>query len=110
MIEETSKLKLPKCDDAEIALIGDLFKMNFDSGFKNMLVEDLASLNKINEKNVMDLLRERYEIENYYSFVGDVLVALNPNENQDIYGEKVRFVEVEIRQHNLQLWCLYVLC
>lgn len=57
-----------------------------------MLVEDLAALDVLNENAILDELRERLQRGEYHTFVGDVLLILNPNEKRDIYGGYVSLV------------------
>lgn len=54
-----------------------------------MLVEDLAALENLTEDGILDELNERLKQGYFQSFVGDVLLILNPNEDQDIYGAHV---------------------
>lgn len=89
-----NKSNVPKSDDQETAIIEDGVKLSLDDDLKIMLVEDLASLSNPTENKIIKLLKARCEEGDYYSFVGDVLVALNPNETQDIYDEKVGTVSL----------------
>lgn len=57
-----------------------------------MHTEDLASLEDITEDTVLCELQERYNHGNTYSFVGDVLLYLNPNKEQDIYSLEVHAI------------------
>ena len=41
-------------------------------------VEDLASLPELNEAILLDELRMRYKQNNIYTYVGDILVSVNP--------------------------------
>lgn len=51
-----------------------------------MLTEDLAALDVLSENIILDELRERLQRGEYHTFVGDVLLILNPNEKHNIYG------------------------
>lgn len=57
-----------------------------------MLTEDLAALDVLSEDEILDQLRERLQRGDYHTFVGDVLLILNPNEEHDIYGAYVSFI------------------
>lgn len=57
-----------------------------------MLTEDLAALESLTEDTILDELHERLRQGDFHSFVGDVLLILNPNEIQDIYGPKVSII------------------
>lgn len=54
-----------------------------------MFTEDLAALDYLTEDTMLDELHERFRQGHFQTFVGDVLVILNPNEIQDIYGNLV---------------------
>ncbi|XP_012245016.1 neither inactivation nor afterpotential protein C isoform X1 [Bombus impatiens] len=51
-----------------------------------MFMEDLAALETLTEDTILDELHERLRQGYYHSFIGDILLILNPNEQQDIYG------------------------
>lgn len=55
-------------------------------------MEDLAALETLTEDTILDELHERLRQGYYHSFIGDILLILNPNEQQDIYGSDVRIV------------------
>ncbi|XP_076279257.1 STKc_myosinIII_N_like and MYSc_Myo21 domain-containing protein ninaC isoform X3 [Lasioglossum baleicum] len=51
-----------------------------------MFMEDVAALESLTEDAILDELHERLRQGYFHSFVGDILLILNPNEQQDIYG------------------------
>ncbi|XP_046675327.1 neither inactivation nor afterpotential protein C isoform X3 [Homalodisca vitripennis] len=53
---------------------------------EEMHTEDLAALEDITEDTVLCELQERNKHNHNYTFVGDVLLFLNPNAEQDIYN------------------------
>lgn len=57
---------------------------------ETMQVEDLAALEKVTEDNILNELQTKLARGNFTSFVGDILLILNPNTNEDIYDEIVR--------------------
>lgn len=57
-----------------------------------MFMEDLAALETLTEDTILDELHERLRQGYYHSFIGDILLILNPNEQQDIYGSDVRIM------------------
>lgn len=68
---------------------------------ERMHQEDLAALEQLTEDHVLDELQERLRQGSFHTFVGDVLLILNPNEEQDIYGPIVRyFFNVCINNNN----------
>ncbi|XP_029156587.1 neither inactivation nor afterpotential protein C [Nylanderia fulva] len=60
-------------------------KNHKDEPAEQMLMEDLAALEKLTEDVILHQLRERLERGEYHTFIGDVLLILNPNEERDIY-------------------------
>ena len=44
-------------------------------------VEDLASLPELDEGILLEELRTRYKQNNIYTYVGDILVSVNPFKN-----------------------------
>lgn len=56
-----------------------------------MQVEDLAALDELTEENILTELQTKLAKGSFMSFVGDVLLILNPNTENDIYNENVRF-------------------
>ncbi|XP_031623809.1 neither inactivation nor afterpotential protein C [Contarinia nasturtii] len=68
--------KLPK---EEISIIGGCIK-RYNVDPEKMLVEDLCALDKLSEERISDLLKQRLERGDSYTFAGDVLISLNSNE------------------------------
>jgi len=54
-----------------------------------MITEDLATLDILTEDVILNELYERLQRGEYHTFVGDVLLILNPNEEHDIYDAYV---------------------
>ncbi|KAJ8867609.1 hypothetical protein PR048_031411 [Dryococelus australis] len=65
----------------------NLLKVGPASPLEEMYVEDLAALEDIREEAILAELQERLKHGHFHTFVGDVLLVLNPNEQQDIYGD-----------------------
>lgn len=78
----------PECE-TEIAIVGKFYKKGVDSEMQELYVEDLASLDQISEESVMKELEARMRIGQFQTFIGDVLLVLNPNEKHDIFGNEV---------------------
>ncbi|XP_034827357.1 neither inactivation nor afterpotential protein C isoform X2 [Maniola hyperantus] len=53
-----------------------------------MQVEDLAALERLTEDNLIRELELKYQKGHFMSFIGDVLLILNPNTHEDIYNEE----------------------
>lgn len=56
---------------------------------ETMQVEDLAALEKLSEDSILNELQIKLAKGSFTSFIGDVLLILNPNESDDIYNENV---------------------
>ncbi|KAK5646208.1 hypothetical protein RI129_004672 [Pyrocoelia pectoralis] len=72
----------------EMIITTNLYKKGYDKPLEQMLVEDLSALEEVNEEVVLEELNKRMAIGQASTFIGDVLLILNPNEQQEIYGEK----------------------
>lgn len=73
----------------EITVRDGALKTDHTAEPEPMRVEDLAALEPITEEAVLSELQERLRRGHCYTFVGDVLLLLNPNEQQNIYGPEV---------------------
>ncbi|EGD82520.1 hypothetical protein PTSG_03170 [Salpingoeca rosetta] len=49
--------------------------------------DNLVSLNNLTEDTIMDALRERYTNDEIYTYVGDILLAINPMKQLAIYNK-----------------------
>lgn len=56
---------------------------------ETMQVEDLAALEELTEEKILSELQTKLAKDAFTSFVGEVLLILNPNTNDDIYSEAV---------------------
>ncbi|XP_060801531.1 neither inactivation nor afterpotential protein C [Amyelois transitella] len=54
---------------------------------ETMQVEDLAALDNLTEDRILAELQTKLAKGSFTSFVGDILLILNPNTNEDIYNE-----------------------
>lgn len=62
---------------------------------ERMLQEDLAALEPLTEDRILDELQERMRMGVFHAFVGDILVILNPGEQQDIYNLEVSLMSMK---------------
>ncbi|XP_012289083.1 neither inactivation nor afterpotential protein C [Orussus abietinus] len=53
---------------------------------EQMYVEDLAALENLTEDAILEEMNERLRQGHFQTFVGDILLVVNPNEEHDIYG------------------------
>ncbi|XP_076827622.1 myosin-IIIa [Brachyhypopomus gauderio] len=51
-------------------------------------VEDLATLEVLDENTVTEHLQRRYAKDRIYTYVGDILVAVNPFQKMDLYSQE----------------------
>ncbi|KAL1458693.1 hypothetical protein WDU94_008823 [Cyamophila willieti] len=80
-----------KSSRKEEARIRDGFLKYKDQELQTMHVEDLAALETISEDLIVQELEERHNSKNHYTFVGDVLLFINPNTHLNLYGTKYHF-------------------
>ncbi|XP_076635717.1 STKc_myosinIII_N_like and MYSc_Myo21 domain-containing protein ninaC isoform X3 [Colletes latitarsis] len=71
---------------AEVIVRKNFLKVHQTDPLEPMFMEDVAALETLTEDTILDELHERLRQGYYHSFVGDILLVLNPNEQQDIYG------------------------
>ncbi|XP_055589092.1 neither inactivation nor afterpotential protein C-like [Uranotaenia lowii] len=74
----------------EIKLYKGALKMA-ENRTEKMHVEDLAALEVLSEETILDELIQRFKNGSTYTFVGDVLVSMNPNQPEPDYVRGVRF-------------------
>lgn len=53
---------------------------------EKMYMDDLAGLDTLTEDTIVDQLKKRYDSKQIYTYIGDILVAVNPFEDLKIYG------------------------
>ncbi|XP_047481319.1 myosin-IIIb-like isoform X4 [Penaeus chinensis] len=51
-------------------------------------MDDLASMEKLSEEIIVDHLNRRYDTNQIYTYMGDILIAVNPFKEIGVYGEK----------------------
>lgn len=54
-----------------------------------MYTDDLATLETLSEEAIVDQLQKRYTQNQIYTYIGDILVAVNPFTDIGIYTTKV---------------------
>lgn len=85
-LEEVGTLKAGK--KSEVSIYKNIIRRP-ELVKENMIVEDLAALDKITEERILDELQFRMEKGDSYTFVGDVLLSLNSNEIPTKYTRSV---------------------
>lgn len=66
-----------------------MLQVNQKEAAKPMHLEDLAALKEVSEDSVLSELRNRHFDGLSYTFVGDVLLYVNPNRDEPLYEKKV---------------------
>lgn len=61
-----------------------------DNKLEKMYSEDLAALEPLSDDGLLDEIKNRLKVGETYSFVGDVLLSMNPNKKPPTYDRKVR--------------------
>lgn len=65
------------------------FIQTHDNKMERMYVEDLAAIEPLSDDTLLEELKNKLKIGESYSFVGDVLVSMNPNKRYPVYDRKV---------------------
>lgn len=63
-------------------------KTDRKSRHQAVLVEDLAALENLNEDIIVGQLQKRFLLGQIYTYIGDILIAVNPFKTLDLYGEQ----------------------
>ncbi|PSN54627.1 hypothetical protein C0J52_10832 [Blattella germanica] len=87
LIQDFAK-KGRECRKTEYAVKNGFLKTGLSPKLELMHQEDLAALDEPNEDAISQELQDRLKQGLFYTFVGDVLLALNPNEEGKVYGNK----------------------
>ena len=69
---------------AEVATFEPVIPRDVENVFSN-----LVDLEAYSEGAILHQVKKRYEADKIYTYVGKILVAVNPYQRLDIYGEKV---------------------
>lgn len=70
-----------------------MLQVNQKEAAKPMHLEDLAALKVVSEDTVLDELQNRHLDGLSYTFVGDVLLYMNPNRDEPLYEKKVMLTD-----------------
>lgn len=61
-----------------------------DNRTEKLHVEDLAALERLSDETVFEEVKSRMKAGSNYTYIGDVLLSLNPNTEFPIHDRKVR--------------------
>lgn len=67
-----------------------------------MYTDDLATLEVLTEDAIVEQLQKRYAQNQIYTYIGDILVAVNPFTDVGIYTTKVIFMMPK-SNHNIKI-------
>ncbi|GBG27180.1 High molecular weight form of myosin-1 [Hondaea fermentalgiana] len=67
------------------------------------LTNDLVQLDDVHEPAIIDLLRRRYAVDKIYTSVGDILVAVNPFKQTDLFAPSVMHKYAETGREAMEL-------
>lgn len=62
-----------------------------------MYTDDLATLEVLTEDAIVEQLHKRYNQNQIYTYIGDILVAVNPFTDVGIYTTKVKLIKTRYR-------------
>ncbi|XP_063589666.1 myosin-IIIb-like [Penaeus indicus] len=74
--------------DPEATIKGGALKADRKTKRTPIWMDDLASLEKLSEEIIVDHLNRRYDTNQIYTYMGDILIAVNPFKEIGVYGEK----------------------
>ncbi|XP_069183192.1 myosin-IIIb [Procambarus clarkii] len=74
--------------EPETTIKGGALKADRKTKRTPLWMDDLACLEKLSEDVIVDHLYRRYNTDQIYTYMGDILVAVNPFKTLDVYGEK----------------------
>ncbi|ODN02300.1 Myosin-IIIa [Orchesella cincta] len=66
-------------------------KTDRKSKLQTMFVDDLVALASLDEETILDQLFHRFQQKQPYTYIGDILIAVNPYEDLGIYNEFYQF-------------------
>ncbi|GIY77092.1 neither inactivation nor afterpotential protein C [Caerostris darwini] len=66
------------------------FKTDNESPYIKMLPDDLAATENQSEESVVDFLYHRFSQDDIYTYIGDILLAINPRKKLPLYDSKVQ--------------------
>lgn len=89
LINDVDSINFPSQSEA---LVCNGFIQTHDNKLEKMFVEDLAAVEPLSDDTLLEVIRNRSKMGSNYSFIGDVLLSMNPNKVCPTYDNKVSFV------------------
>ncbi|XP_069107023.1 myosin-IIIb-like [Argopecten irradians] len=72
-------------------------------------VDDLAHLSDLDEQTILKELKDRYDRDIIYTYIGDILVSVNPYKDLNIYGDSIGRKYADIKEFKDQPPHIYAL-
>lgn len=82
---EIDGINFPQSD--EVLICKGVLKTH-DNKTEKMFVEDLAALERLTDETIVEGIKNRLMTGSTYSFVGDILLSVNPNLNVPVVDRK----------------------
>ena len=64
--------------------------MQFQSKLTGAGVNDMCNLSELTKDTILNLLKDRFKKEIVYTYVGDIVVSVNPFKNVGCVGKAIR--------------------
>ncbi|XP_063883342.1 myosin-IIIb-like isoform X3 [Scylla paramamosain] len=74
--------------DPETTIKGGALKADRRTKRTPLWMDDLACLERLTEEVIVDHLERRYQTDQIYTYMGDILIAVNPFKELGVYGDK----------------------
>ena len=78
-------------DELDLSMASNKFDSKRNRYRSQNTTHDLATLEQFNEDTIVSQLLNRFEQEQIYTYIGDILIAINPFTELNIYNEQVNF-------------------
>ncbi|XP_023219346.1 neither inactivation nor afterpotential protein C-like [Centruroides sculpturatus] len=72
-----------------IIVIGDKLRTDSQKDLQVYLPDDVVSLDNINQASVLELLKNRFLKDQIYTYIGEMLIFVNPYKMNEIYDDEI---------------------
>ncbi|XP_057303582.1 myosin-IIIb-like isoform X2 [Hydractinia symbiolongicarpus] len=83
---------------------------NAKKNLKMLEVDDLATLPRLTEDTILTYLSERYMADQIYTYIGEILIAINPFKELKIYGDGASLLYQDTQKESLPPHIYMVAC
>ena len=77
--------------------------MSFQAKLTGAGVNDMCNLSELTKDTILNLLKDRFKKEIVYTYVGDIVVSVNPFKNVGAVGKAIRNKYKKGGAQNMQL-------